>query len=128
MLLHGQGEQGGDEDRLGHATVLVLGGLEGLPGRLAEAVEVEAVVPVGAADERQPVRAQAVERVLDGAHEMLVERRFAAGLVIEGHRLVEDGRVAGLVQVGRDAQDQPGGSSLKPLPTASLPRLVSGWY
>ena len=51
----------GDEHRLGGAAGLVLRRLERLAGRRREAVEVEAVVPVGAADQRQAVRAAVVE-------------------------------------------------------------------
>ena len=85
-----QHEQPGDEDRLGHLAVLVVGGLERLAGRVGEAVQVQAVVPVGAADQRQAVRPEPVERVADAALQVLVERRLAAGLVVVGHRLVED--------------------------------------
>ena len=46
-------EHAGDEDRLRRAALAVAGGLEGLVRGLREAVEVQAVVPVGAADERQ---------------------------------------------------------------------------
>ena len=53
-------EQPGDEHRLGDAAVRLLGGLERLVRRLGEAVEVQAVVPVGAADERQAVRPEVV--------------------------------------------------------------------
>jgi hypothetical protein len=55
----GVDKQPGDEDRLGHLAVLVGGGLEALARRVGEAVEVEAVVPVGAADQRQAVRPEA---------------------------------------------------------------------
>ena len=71
-------EHAGDEDRLGRAARLVAGGLERLAGRLGEAVEVQAVVPVGAADERQAVRADPVERVVEGA--LAGARRAVASL------------------------------------------------
>ena len=56
----GMDEQPGDEDRLGDFAVLVGGGLEALPRRVGEAVQVQAVVPVGAANQRQAVRPKAV--------------------------------------------------------------------
>jgi hypothetical protein len=55
----GMNKEAGDEDRFGHLAVLVGGGLEALAGRVGEAVQVEAVVPVGAADQRQPMRSKA---------------------------------------------------------------------
>ena len=64
----------GDEHRLGGAAGLVAGGLERLAGRVGEAVQVEAVVPVGAADERQAVRAEVLERVVERALEVLEQR------------------------------------------------------
>ena len=76
----GEHKQPGDEDGLGNLAVLVGGGLEGLARRIGEAVQVEAVVPVGAADQRQAMRPEALERVAEAALQMLVERRFGAGL------------------------------------------------
>src|SRR5665648_956167 len=57
-------ELGPDEHRLGDAAALVLRGLEGLTRGGREAVEVQAVVPVGPADQRQAVRAPVRDRCL----------------------------------------------------------------
>ena len=100
-------EQAGDEDRLGDLAFFVRGGLEGLSGRVGEAVQVEAVVPVGATDQRQSMRSQAVERVLEAALQVLVERLLGARLIVVGHRLVENAPVAGLLDIGGNADDQP---------------------
>ena len=108
QLVRGQHEQAGDEDRLGDPAVAVLGRLERLAGRVGEAVQVEAVVPVGAPDQRQAVRAEALERVVDRAPEVVGERSLAAGLVVVRDRLVEDREVAGLLEVGRDGEHEPG--------------------
>jgi hypothetical protein len=97
----------GDEDRLGHLAFLVGGGLEALAGRVGEAVEIQAVVPVGAADQRQAVRPEPLQRVAEAALQVLVERLLGAGLVVVGHRLVEDAPVAGLLEIGGDADDEP---------------------
>ncbi len=113
-LAGGQHEEGGDEDRFGDPAAAVLGRLERFAGRLREAVQVEAVVPVSAADEGKPLRAQAIERVLDRALEVLVERSLGARLVVEWKPLVEDRRVAGLLQVGRDGENQPGRVIVEP--------------
>ena len=106
-FLPGQHEQAGDENRLGDLAVLVGRGLERLARRVGETVEVQAIVPVGAADERQAVRAEAFERVIEAAAQVFVERLLGAGLVLELHRLVEDAPVAGFLEVGRDAEDEP---------------------
>ena len=99
------------------------------PGSSEKRVEVQAVVPVGAADQRQPVRPQPVERVLDAALQVLVERLLGAGLVVVGHRLVQDAPVARLFEVGRHRQHQPQRVVVEVAARrASLPRLVSGWY
>ena len=103
-----QDEQPADENRLGHLAILVSGGLEGLPWGIREAVEVQAVVPVGAPDQRQAVRADAFEGVADAALQVLIERRLAARLVIVGNLLIQDRPVAGLFQIGGNAHYQPG--------------------
>ena len=107
QLVGGQREQAGDEHRLGDAARPVLGGLERLARGRREAVEVEAVVPVGPTDQRQPVRTEPVERVAHRALQVLVQRRLRARLVVEGHLLVEDPAVARLLHVGGDGEDQP---------------------
>ena len=55
----------------------------------------------------RPCGPEAVERVVEAALQVLVERLLGAGLVVVGDRLVEDRPVAGLLEVGRDADDQP---------------------
>ena len=107
QFLPGQDKQAGDEDRLGNLAVLVGGGLERLAGRVGKTVQVQAIVPVGAANERQAVRAEAFQGVIEAAAQVLVERLLGAGFVLEGHRLVQDAPVAGFLEVGRDAQDEP---------------------
>ena len=103
-----QDEQAADEDRLRDPAGLVLRRLERLARRLGEAVEVEAVIPVGTPDERQVVGAQAVERVLDRALKVLVQWLLGTGLVVVRDELVENARVSGFLEVRRHAQDQPG--------------------
>ena len=90
-------EEAGDEDRFGYLAILVGGGLEALAGGVGEAVEVEAVVPVGAANQRQAMRPKAVEGVLEAALQVLVERRLRARLVVVLDGLVQDAPVAGLL-------------------------------
>ncbi len=115
-LVGGQREQSPDEHRLRDAARAVLGGLERLARRLGEAVEVEAVVPVGPADERQAMGPEAVERVAQRPAQVLAERRLGAGLVGVGDRLVEDGEVAGLLGVRGDGEDEPQRVVVEPRP------------
>ena len=77
------------------------------PGLVREDVEVQAVVPVGPPDERQPVRPEPVEREVDAPPEVVVERRLRALGVVPRHGLVEDREVAGLLDVGRDREHEP---------------------
>ncbi len=51
-------EHARDEHAFGHRAFAGAGDLEALAGVLGEAVQVQAVVPVGAADERQAVGAE----------------------------------------------------------------------
>ena len=70
------------------------------PGCIGKAVQVQAVVPVGAADQRQAVRAQAVERVAAWLRcRCSYSGCFAAGLVVIRHRLVQDGPIAGFLEI-----------------------------
>ena len=55
-LAAGEHKQAGDENGFGNLAVLVGRGLEGLARRIGEAVQVEAIVPIGAADEGQAMR------------------------------------------------------------------------
>ena len=103
----GQHKQPGDEDRLGNLAVLIGGGLEGLTGSIREAIEVETIVPVRAADQRQSMRSKPVESVAEAALQVLIERRFGAGFVVVRNGLVENAPVASLLQIGSDAHDQP---------------------
>ena len=107
QFLGRQHEQRGDEDRLGHLAFLVGGRLKRLARRVREAVQIQAVVPIGAADQGKPVRPQPVQRVTEAAPQVLVERLLRAGLVVVLHRLVQNAPVAGLFQIRGDANDQP---------------------
>ena len=107
-LFGGQHKLAGNEDRFGHrALAAVLRGLEGLARRVGEAVEVQAVIPVGAADQRQAVRPEPLQRVAQAALQVIVERLLGARPVLVDHRLVQDRRIARFLEVRGHAQDQP---------------------
>ena len=74
---------------------------------MREAVEVQAVVPVRAANERQLVRTEVLDDVVEANAEVLHQRHLAARLVVERHRLVEDGEVARLLEVSDGTEDEP---------------------
>ena len=48
-----------------------------------------------------------LQRVAEAAMQMLVERLLGAGLVVVGRLLVENAPIAGLLQIGRHAEDEP---------------------
>ena len=101
-------ELAGYHQRLGFAALgLVLRSLERLVRVVGEAVEVEAVVPVGAAYERESVRPQVVQDVVERYPEVLQQADFGPGTVVEGDRFVEYAEVAGLLDVCDGAEDEP---------------------
>ena len=93
------------------------------PGRLREAVEVEAVVPVRAADEREPVGPEVVEHVVERALQVLEERRRVLRVVVEGNRLLQDPEVARLLDVGRRPRDEPERVVVEARPDVVVPPL-----
>ena len=93
----GQYEESGDKDGFGDLAVLVGRGLERLSRRIGEAIQVQAIVPIGAANKRQAVGAKTVERVAKAALEVLVERFFRARRIIVRHEFIEDVPVAALL-------------------------------
>ena len=67
QLVGSQHKQPANEDRFGHLAIFIGGGLERLPRGIREAVEVQAVIPIGAPDQGQAVRADAFEGVSHAA-------------------------------------------------------------
>ena len=74
---------------------------------LGEAVEVEAVVPVGAADERDPVRTLVSERVVHAPAQVLHKGLCEGVIIIKGYRLIQNRDVAGLADISADSSDEP---------------------
>ena len=100
-------EHTGDENALRHRAFAGAGDLEALARILGEAVQVQAVVPVGAADEGQTVGAEVGAGEVEAAAQMLHQRLSLALIVVKGHGLVEDAVVAGLAQISGGARNQP---------------------
>ena len=110
IVLARDDEQSGNHEALGLGALAdVLGGLERLVGVPREAVEVQAVVPVGTANERQGVWAEVLDDVVHGHLQVLEERHLGAGLVVEGNHLVKDREVARLLDIRHGAEDEPAG-------------------
>ena len=82
-------EHTGDENALRHRAFAGAGDLEALARMLGEAVQVQAVVPVGAADEGQTVGAEVGAGEVEAAAQMLHQRLSLALIVVKGHGLVE---------------------------------------
>ena len=100
-------EHPGDEHRLRDRAFAGAGDLEALAGVGGEAVEIQAVVPVGSADERQLVWPKMRAGEPEAAAQMLHERRGVVRVTVKGHDLVQDRPVAGLAQIRVHACNQP---------------------
>ena len=74
---------------------------------LREAVQVQAVVPVGPADQRQAVGAQMGMGVAEAPAQMLHQGLCSGHVVVKGNRLVQDRPVTGLPQIGGGARNEP---------------------
>ena len=97
----------GDEHAFSHRAVTRAGGLEALARLLAETVQVQAVIPVGAADQRQAVRPLVGVQVAEAAAQMLKQRLCKAVVVVKVHRLVQNRVVTRFAQVGVHGGNQP---------------------
>ena len=88
-----------DEHGLRDGPFAGAGDLEALAGMCGEAVEVQAVVPVGPADERQLVRPQMREGIAEAAAKMLHEGRCVLFVAVKCDAFVQNRPVARLAQV-----------------------------
>ena len=100
-------EHTGNEYAFGYGTFAGAGDLEALARVLGEAVQVQAVVPVGAADQRQTVGTQMGAGKVEAAAQVLHQGLRLGGVVIKGHLLLQNGPVAGLPQVGSSTGNEP---------------------
>ena len=85
-----QHKQPGNKHTFCNFAIFIRRCLEGLTGRIGEAVEVETIIPIRAANEGKIVGSESVERVLDGTLQMLVERSLCPGLVFILEQLIQD--------------------------------------
>jgi len=106
-FLAGQDEQASDHDAFSGTAILVGGGLEGLSRRVGEAIEVQAVIPIRPANQRQLVRSQTFKCVLNSPLKVFEQGHFGASLVLVGHHFVKDGKIPGFFHVRRGCEYQP---------------------
>ena len=102
-----QHEQRGDHHRFRAAVRAHRRGLERLVRIGRVRVEVEAIVPVGAADQGQPVRAEPRQRVTERRLDVIAHRGAAVRRVLERDDRVEQVGPAGFAHVGGDAEHEP---------------------
>ena len=82
-------------------------GLEAFTRVFGKAVQIQAVVPVGTADQRQVVGTEVCDGIAETAAQMFHQRLRCARVAVEGAGLFQDAPVAGLAQVGVGAGNQP---------------------
>ena len=103
-------EQAGNHQRFCLAAFrLVFRGLEGFIRVPGEAVQVQAVVPVGTADEGQHVGAEVLDDVVEGDAQVLEQRHFRTFFVVEGDGLIQDTEVSRFLDVCHRTEDKPHG-------------------
>ena len=96
-----------DEHGLCDGPFAGTGDLEALAGMCGEAVEVQAVVPVGPPDERQLVRPQMRDGIAEAAAKMLHEGRRIVLIAVKRHAFLQNRPVACFAQVCVHACDEP---------------------
>src|SRR5690349_633286 len=98
-LLACQDKQSCNKHALSHFAFLVGRGLEGLTGRIGEAVEIQTVVPIGAADEGQMIGTEAIERILNGTLQMLVKGSLCPWLIFVLNQFIQNRPVSAFFDV-----------------------------
>ena len=97
----------GDENALGDRSLARSGDLETLARVFRETVQVQAVVPVRASDERKGMRSQMCCCIYKTPFKMLQKGSGVALVAVKSARLIEDAVISGLFQIGGDTGDQP---------------------
>ncbi len=101
-------EESSDHDRFCDLVVLnVPRQLKTLSGSRRETIEVQAVVPIRVADERQTVRTPVFQRIQERTMKMVEQCSLRIGNVGIDCPFVQDRLIAGLFYVCHDRQDEP---------------------
>ena len=80
-----------------------------LSGSCGEAIQIQAVIPVGAADLGQSVGSPVVGRIPEPPAEVLHQGCLVGVTGIKGTHFIQDAEVAGLLDIGGGRRDQPEG-------------------
>ena len=115
-----------NEHALRHGSLAGPGDLEALSRVLREAVEVQAVVPVRAPDQRQAVRAEMCLCKIEAPAQMLHERFGQLRIVVEVDLLVQDAPVTGLAKIGVRPGNQPQRVVVEAAADRQIPLLGQG--
>ena len=111
LYMHSDGnEHAGNQHALRHPVirrVRIGEGLEAFIRRIAVAVQVQAVVPVGPADQGQVMRPAVVHHMHEADFQMLQQRAAVVRIAVVGGRFVQDSEVAGLLDIGGRTGNQP---------------------
>ena len=100
--------ESGNHKRLSLGTFrLVLCCLERFVRVIREAVQVQAVVPVGTTDKWQSVRAEIVPGECKTDSEMLQKGLLATRNIVERHHLIQNREVPGLLEIGKCTEKKP---------------------
>ena len=100
--------------------------LEALSGSCGEAVQIQAVVPVGAADLGQSVGSPVVGCIPEAPAEVLHQGRFVGVTGIKGTHFIQNTEVSGLLDIGGGRRDQPEGVIIKAAADAGVAPLGEG--
>ena len=115
-----------DKDGFRHRPFAGTGGLEGLSGVLGEAVEIQAVVPVRAPDQRKTVGALVSDRVVHTPAQVLHKRLREGNIIIEGHGLIQNRDISGLADISADSRDEPERIIVEAAADVGIPLLGEG--
>ena len=115
-----------NEDALRDRPLAGAGRLEALSGSCGEAVQIQAVVPVGAADLGQSVGSPVVGCIPEAPAEVLHQGRFVGVTGIKGTHFIQNTEVSGLLDIGGGRRDQPEGVIIKAAADAGVAPLGEG--
>lgn len=119
-------EQSGDEDGFGHPAFDIGCRLERFARLLGEAVQVQAVVPVRASDQRQAMGPEIFDDMVEGTFQMLEQRSGVVGVAVERNLLVKDAQIAGFFNISGRAENEPKRVVVKTAADLVVAFLVSG--
>src|SRR5258706_12214021 len=85
-----QYEQTSDEHAFCNGTIFIGCGLEGLPWRIGETIQVQTIVPVCATNEGELIGSESFERILNGALQMFVKRPLTSRFIFILNKFIKN--------------------------------------